>query len=207
VVSVLQHLAPDLVRLARVHGDHQRASEACEPIAQMAAANPGAVTLCGIELHCRGLRDDDPAILVEAATILRESCRPVERARACEDAGEALVRTGEVAHAQQWFDEALAVYQLLEATWDQSRVAARLRALGIRRASHDPRKRPKHGWEALTRSERAVVELVAEGLSNPEVAERLYLSRHTVKRHLANAMHKLDITSRRELRIPSRSGV
>jgi DNA-binding CsgD family transcriptional regulator len=207
VVSVLQHLAPDLVRLARVHGDHQRASEACEPIAQMAAANPGAVTLCGIELHCRGLRDDDPAVLVEAATILRESCRPVERARACEDAGEALVRTGEVAHAQQWFDEALAVYQLLEATWDQSRVAARLRALGIRRASHDPRKRPKHGWEALTRSERAVVELVAEGLSNPEVAERLYLSRHTVKRHLANAMLKLDITSRRELRIPSRSGV
>ncbi len=139
--------------------------------------------------------------------MLRESCRPFDRAQACEEAAEALARTGQVDGARQWFDEALALYQALEATWDMSRITARLRALGVRRASRDARKRPKHGWEALTRSERAVVELVAEGLSNPEVAERLYLSRHTVKRHLANAMLKLDITSRRELMVRPRSGV
>jgi DNA-binding CsgD family transcriptional regulator len=173
----------------------------------MAAANPGAVTLRGIELRCRGLRDDDPAVLVEAATVLRESGRSLDRARAGEDAAEALARRGQVDDARRWFDEVFAIYQGLEATWDMSRIAARLRALGIRRASHDSRKRPKHGWEALTRSERVVVDLVAEGLSNPEVAERLYLSRHTVKRHLANAMLKLDITSRRELTARSRSGV
>ena len=205
-VSVLQHLAPDLIRLARARADDKRAHEAYEPVAVMAASNPGAVTLRGIELRCRGLRDDDPAVLVEAATVLRESCRPFDRGRACEDAAEALVRTGQLNGARQWFEEAVALYQALEATWDVSRIAARLRALGVRRASHDARKRPKHGWEALTRSERAVVELVAEGLSNPEVAERLYLSRHTVKRHLANAMLKLAITSRRELMVRSRSG-
>ena len=207
VVSTLQHLAPDLVRLARAHGDHERARQAYEPVAAMAAANPGAVTLRGLELRCRGLRDDDPAVLVEAATVLRGSCRPFDRGQACEEAAEALARTGQVDGARQWFDEALALYQALEATWDVSRIAARQRALGVRRASRDARKRPTHGWEALTRSERAVVDVVAEGLSNPEVAERLYLSRHTVKRHLANAMLKLDITSRRELMVRSRSGV
>ena len=208
VVSPLQHLAPDLVRLAREGGDHKRARQAWEPVTAMAAANPGAVTLRGIELRCRGLRDDDPAVLVEAATVLRESCRPLERARAGQDAAEALFRTGRADDARQWYEEALALYEDLGATWDVSRIAARLRALGVRQASHDARKRPKHGWEALTRSERAVVDLVAEGLSNPEVAERLYLSRHTVKRHLANAMLKLDITSRRELMLRAlRSGV
>jgi DNA-binding CsgD family transcriptional regulator len=207
VVSTLQHLAPDLVRLARLHGDHERARQAYESVAAIAAANPGAVTLRGLELRCRGLRDDDPVVLVEAATVFRESCRPFDRAQACEEAAEALARTGQADGARQWFDEALALYQALEATWDMSRITARLRALGVRRASRDARKRPKHGWEALTRSERAVVDLVAEGLSNPEVAERLYLSRHTVKRHLANAMLKLDITSRRELMVRPRSGV
>ena len=207
VVTVLQHLAPDLVRLAREHADHERARAAWAPVAAMAAANPGAVTLRGIELRCRGLRDDDPAVLVEAATVLRESCRPLERARACQDAAEALFRTGQADDARQWFEESFALYEDLGATWDVSRIAARLRDLGVRRASRDARKRPKQGWEALTRSERTVVELVAEGLSNPEVAERLYLSRHTVKRHLANAMLKLNITSRRELMVRSRSGV
>lgn len=207
VMSAVQHLAPDLIRLAREHGDLERARQAYEPVMVMAAANPGAVTLRGIERRCRGLLDDDPEVLVEAATVLRQSCRPLERARACEDAAEALSRAGRLEHARPWFDEALSLYQPLEATWDVSRIAARLRALGIRRASHSSRKRPKQGWEALTPSERAVVELVGEGLSNPEVAERLYLSRHTVKRHLANAMLKLDITSRRELKVRSRSGV
>lgn len=207
VVSMLQHLAPDLIRLARVQGNLDRAREACEPIAVMVAANPGAPTLRGIDLRCRGLRDDDPAVLVEAATVLRESCRTLDRGRACEDAAEALARTGQADDARQWFEEALGLFGSLDAAWDVSRVTARLRALGVRRASHEARKRPKQGWEALTRSERAVVELVAEGLSNPEAAERLYLSRHTVKRHLANAMLKLDITSRRELMARSRSGV
>jgi DNA-binding NarL/FixJ family response regulator len=207
VVSVLQHLAPDLVRLAREGADHERARQAWEPVAAMAAANPGAISLRGIELRCRGLRDDDPAVLVEAATVLRESCRPLDRARACQDAADALARAGEADDARHWFEEAFALYEDLGAAWDVSRVAARLRELGVRRASREARKRPKHGWESLTRSERAVVDLVAEGLSNPEVAERLYLSRHTVKRHLANATLKLGITSRRELMVRPRSVV
>ena len=55
------------------------------------------------------------------------------------------------------------------------------------------------GWSSLTESERRVAALVADGLSNPEIAEQLVVSRETVKTHLANIFAKLGVTSRREL--------
>jgi len=48
----------------------------------------------------------------------------------------------------------------------------------------------------LTPRERDVLKLVAQGLSNPEIAQRLFLSEHTVHRHLANIRHKLGLSSR-----------
>lgn len=205
VLFPCHHLAPDLVRLAQARGDVDRADEACERMSTLAAANPGAVTIRGIELRCRSLLDGDPELMVEAADVLRDSPRPLERARACEDLANALGLRGRAAAARPWFDEAVAVYRQLDAAWDLARVAARLRAFGLGGLSRDVCPRPKAGPDALTPGEWAVVELVAEGLSNPEVAAQLYLSRHTVKRHLANAMVKLNITSRRELRGISRS--
>jgi DNA-binding CsgD family transcriptional regulator len=50
----------------------------------------------------------------------------------------------------------------------------------------------------LTGQEQRVLVLVAEGLTNPEIGERLYLSRHTVKEYVSNAMHKLDAGNRIE---------
>jgi len=50
----------------------------------------------------------------------------------------------------------------------------------------------------LTDQERAILGLAAEGLSNPEIGERLFLSRHTVKEYLGNAMRKLEVSSRAE---------
>ena len=54
----------------------------------------------------------------------------------------------------------------------------------------------KIGWAALTESGLAVVRLVAEGLTNREAAERLYISPHTVGEHLRHVFEKLDIKSR-----------
>ena len=58
---------------------------------------------------------------------------------------------------------------------------------------------PSSGWEALSSSELRVVELVCEGLTNPEIGDRLYISRRTVQTHLYNVFKKLGVTSRAEL--------
>jgi DNA-binding CsgD family transcriptional regulator len=62
-----------------------------------------------------------------------------------------------------------------------------------------PRRRPNSGWESLTPTERSVVELAVEGLSNPEIASRLFMSRGTVKTHLAHVYAKLQVANRTEL--------
>ena len=68
----------------------------------------------------------------------------------------------------------------------------------IRRA-RGSRKRPRAGWESLTPTEVQVVELVTQGLTNPQIGERMFISRATVKVHLAHIFQKLDVTSRSEL--------
>jgi pimeloyl-ACP methyl ester carboxylesterase/DNA-binding CsgD family transcriptional regulator len=60
-------------------------------------------------------------------------------------------------------------------------------------------RRPATGWEALTGAERRVADLVAGGLANREVAERLFLSRYTVETHLKHVFAKLGVSSRAEL--------
>jgi DNA-binding CsgD family transcriptional regulator len=55
------------------------------------------------------------------------------------------------------------------------------------------------GVEALTASERRVAELAGSGLSNPEIAQQLFVTRKTVETHLGHAYAKLNIASRKEL--------
>lgn len=61
------------------------------------------------------------------------------------------------------------------------------------------RVRPSSGWASLTNAERQVVSLVAEGLTNPEIATRLFVSLGTVKAHLSHVFAKLGVAERREL--------
>jgi DNA-binding CsgD family transcriptional regulator len=59
-------------------------------------------------------------------------------------------------------------------------------------------KRP-YGWESLTDTERSVTELVSQGLTNRQAAERLFISPHTVGFHLRAIYRKLDLSSRIDL--------
>lgn len=68
----------------------------------------------------------------------------------------------------------------------------------LRGTGRQPR-RPPFGWASLTAAELKVIRLVAEGLGNPGIAERLYLSRHTVESHLKHVFAKLGVESRTEL--------
>lgn len=70
--------------------------------------------------------------------------------------------------------------------------------LDARRARGE-RRRPSFGWDNLTPMEREVVRLAAEGLSNPAIAAKLFVSRSTVKTHLVHVFAKLGVTSRAEL--------
>ncbi|HMG44312.1 MAG TPA: LuxR C-terminal-related transcriptional regulator [Acidimicrobiales bacterium] len=72
-----------------------------------------------------------------------------------------------------------------------------LRLAPIARAAVGPR--PRWGWESLTDTERSVSLLVAEGLTNRQAAERLFLSRHTVDFHLRSIFRKLGVECRVDL--------
>ena len=64
-----------------------------------------------------------------------------------------------------------------------------------RHAARGDRGRPSSGWASLTPAELDVVRLVAEGLTNPQVGERLFISRRTVQTHLAHIFAKLGIST------------
>ena len=85
-----------------------------------------------------------------------------------------------------------------EALADARRVGRELRRLGVeRRIIGQPR--AKTGWDSLTDSELRVINLIAQGVTNRDVATQLHLSLHTVKTHIRNAFAKLGINSRAEL--------
>ena len=67
------------------------------------------------------------------------------------------------------------------------------------RRARGARKRPDHGWESLTPTEVAVVRHAAAGLTNPQIAERLFIARTTVKTHLSHVYAKLGVRNRSQL--------
>jgi predicted ATPase/DNA-binding CsgD family transcriptional regulator len=72
-------------------------------------------------------------------------------------------------------------------------------AVAYARRTRGSRGRPSAGWGSLTPTEEQVVALAVEGLSNPEIGERLFISRGTVKTHLAHVYTKLGVSNRTEL--------
>jgi DNA-binding CsgD family transcriptional regulator len=69
----------------------------------------------------------------------------------------------------------------------------------VRRRHWNHADRPVSGWASLTDTERTVSELVAQGLTNRQVADQLFMSTHTVAFHLRHVFRKLGIGSRVEL--------
>ena len=190
-------IGADLVRLALAAGDRGRIPEVVAAVDQVAATNQVA-SLAGAALRCRGLADDDAETLRAAADAYAASPRPLELALTCEEAAAAFARRGhdEPARPARTSGGHL---RAAGATRDLARVDAALRSLGVRHRRHGTRRRPASGWHSLTATELTVAGLAAEGLSNPQIGERLYVSRRTVQTHLAHIFAKLDICSRAEL--------
>jgi DNA-binding NarL/FixJ family response regulator len=87
---------------------------------------------------------------------------------------------------------ALEEFERLQAARHADAAGALLRSLGA------PVRTGPKGTGALTRRETEVLQLVGAGLSNPEIAERLYISRKTVETHVGNLLAKLGLRNRAE---------
>jgi len=188
---------PQIVRFARAAGNEALAMHAVAIADERVRLNPGAPSIEAAAFHARGLADDDVALLERAVERFATTPRRLAHASALEDWGVALVENDDGAGIDALSD-ALRVYTATGAAWDASRVRRRLRRRGVRRRIVTT-PRPATGWDGLTDAERSVVHLVAEGLTNRQVAERLYISPHTASMHLRHVFTKLGINSRVEL--------
>jgi DNA-binding CsgD family transcriptional regulator len=155
--------------------------------------------ITGAALRCQGQTENDAEILQAAVNAYARGSHPLELALTCEDASAAFARRGDVDRAAQFLDQAITICERLDAARDLARAEAGLRQMGVRRSRRVIHRRAQSGWQSLTPSEWAVVKLVAEGLSNPQIGQRLYVSRKTVQTHLTHVFAKLHVTSRAQL--------
>ena len=191
-------LGPPLVELALLRGDTRAAADAAAGMEQLAerAATEGATAAAQL---CRGLVEGSTARLADAAERFDSIGRPYEHAIALVAAGRTLLASGEAQDGLDRMRRAHALLLDLGATRAAARTAAILRSHGMRHSRRPRQRSAATGWESLSPTELQVVTLAAQGLTNREIGERLYVSRRTVETHLSHAFVKLHVTSRIEL--------
>jgi class 3 adenylate cyclase/DNA-binding CsgD family transcriptional regulator len=176
-----------------------RGDEAVE-LARMAlerARRWGAPRMVGVTLRTLALvgpGDEAEEHLREAVELLAGSPARLEHAKALVELGALLRRTNRRADSRDPLREGLDLAHRIGAGTLEERARTELAATGAR-----PRRLQLTGVESLTPSERRVAELAAEGLTNREVAQTLFVTPKTVEVHLSSAYRKLEIASRSEL--------
>ncbi|MER7936335.1 MULTISPECIES: AAA family ATPase [unclassified Streptomyces] len=190
---------PGIVRTALRGGDAALAESVTAALRGVAAQEGSRRVVGAVHAHLDGLLRGDAGALGAAVAGYRNAGRPLVLAAACEDLAELAAAAGDTASAVPSFEEAARLMSASGAGRDQERVRGRLRRLGVRTAPVRPHPADPHGWEDLTESERKLVPLVVEGLTNRAVADRLYVSVHTVNTHMKHIFAKLGINSRVEL--------
>jgi DNA-binding CsgD family transcriptional regulator len=150
-------------------------------------------------LYCGGLLDNDAARLLAAAERYDQAGRPRLRALALEAAAGEFIRCDDRGQARAAFTHAVEIYGSLGAAADVARLQAGFRAHGIRRGPHAKHRQADSGWDSLTPTETKVAALVEAGLSNPDIAAKLLLSRRTIATHVSHILKKLDVHSRTDI--------
>jgi DNA-binding CsgD family transcriptional regulator len=154
----------------------------------------GAPRTLGVALRAAGLvvgGQGGEALLREAIEVLAGPDTQLEQARALADLGALRRRNNHRVEARQLLRQALDTAHHLGAGAIARRAETELRATGAR-----PRRVLLSGLEALTASERRIAELAAEGLTNREIAQTLFVTSRTVEGHLTNVFNKLDVKAR-----------
>jgi len=151
----------------------------------------------GVSLRAAGLvqgGDQGLGLLAEAVQTLERSPSPLELARALTDYGAALRRAGQRGAARAQLERALDLAHHLGARRIANQARGELVAAGAK-----PRRDAVTGRDALTAAELRVARLAADGLTNREVAQALFITTVTAKSHLSHVYRKLGITRRGQL--------
>jgi DNA-binding CsgD family transcriptional regulator/tetratricopeptide (TPR) repeat protein len=157
----------------------------------------GAPRALGAALRASGLVEggaDGMAMLQEAVDVLTDSTAKLEHAKACTELGAALRRGRHRTDAREHLRRGLELATICGARPLAARAEAELLATGAR-----PRRISLSGVESLTPSERRVAEMAAEGPTNREIAQALFVTPKTVEVHLSSVYRKLGISSRSQL--------
>ena len=157
----------------------------------------GAPSHIGIARRSLGLATGGPegvALLEQSVEVLEGTPCRLELARTYTALGAALRRGNRRAGAREHLRRALDLAGRCGAGALAAETMVELRACGAR-----PRRAVLSGVASLTPTEHRVADLVARGLSNPEVAQMMFVTRATVESHLVAIYRKLDISSRAEL--------
>jgi DNA-binding CsgD family transcriptional regulator len=151
----------------------------------------GAPRPLGIALRTQGLVGEPPQSLTESLQVLRDSPALLERAHTLVAVGAAQRRAGQRADAREPLARGLELAERCGATPLTAHAREELAASGAR-----PRARGSWDRDALTVAELRVCRLAVDGLSNPAIAQALFVTRGTVESHLHSAYRKLGISSR-----------
>ena len=175
-------------------GEHDRAGDLAAEELELARAW-GSPRSTGMAQRALGLVEDDGLEhLYAAVATLEPSGDRLEHARALVDLGAALRRAGKRTEAREQLGAGMDLAQRCGAVALASRAREELVVAGAR-----PRRTAQTGVDSLTASERRITQMAAEGLTNKEIAQALFVTVRTVEMHLGNAYRKLEISSRKEL--------
>jgi DNA-binding CsgD family transcriptional regulator len=157
----------------------------------------GAPRALGVALRAAGLVAEGSraeSLLGEAVSTLEEAEARLELAHARLELGSLLRRSNRRVDARPLLREAIDFAFHVGASPLSGRAEVELRATGAK-----PRRLLLTGLEALTASERRVAELAAQGLTNREIAQALFVTARTVEGHLTHVFQKLQLSSREDL--------
>jgi DNA-binding CsgD family transcriptional regulator len=146
----------------------------------------------GVALRAIGVLEGDRDLLRQAVTVLQSSPARLEYARALIELGAAMRRAGERAASREHLRLGLDIAVEVGATRLAARARSELESSGARL-----RRERITGRDALTPSELRVARLAAEGRTNNEIAQELFVTPKTIDTHLSRVYPKLGISSRR----------
>lgn len=164
-------------------------------------ARPDRPSFAGVALLARvhALRAENPAgaaaLAEQAAGLLGDAGRRLDRGRALLVAGLAHDEAGERARGRESLRAAAEIFDACGARGLHARALKELRRMGVRTPAAGKGRRAGLPY-GLSPRESEIAELVAEGLTNQQIAERLFLSVRTVETHLSRVFAKIGVTSR-----------